>query len=131
MGHSTDGWYSLTSILARTLKVNTLRIRASSPVGPRYVCDFTFWTKGTERRTVMALNDEPWVFYQRGPLLPEEDESMYKARRISDRLNPSYLAVLAQRLGWPVAESAFWSTKGQAVVLHSYSLAPSAPSSAA
>ncbi len=131
MGHNSDGWRSLTSILATNLKVSTLKIRATSPAGPGYVCDFTFWAQGRERRTVMALNDEPWVFFQRGPILSEEDETRYKARRISDRVNASYLAALAQRLGWPVADSAFWQAKGHAVVLHSCALAPASPSSAA
>ena len=131
MSHSSDGWHSLTSILATRLKVRTLKIRASAPAGPGYVCDFNLWSHGHERRKVMALNDEPWVFFQSGPAVPQEDLNMYKARRISDRVTASYLAELAQRLGWPIAEPAFWNTNEQSVVLHSKALGSTDETSAA
>jgi len=131
MGHLPDGWSSLTSIVAKALGVRAVSLRAALPVGPGYVGHFTYWQDGASCRTVIALNDEPWTFYQEGTPLPQEEVSMYKARRISDRVTPAYLARLVTRMGWPVSEPAFWRPGGQAVVLHSDALLERKRSSAA
>lgn len=117
MGHVPDGWYTLTNLIAKGLKVDTLALRATSPGADRYVCSFTFWTGGIETRTVHALDDSPWRFFQRGVPISGEDASRYGKRRIADRLTATYLAELATSRGWPVSSPAFWKSDEQAILI--------------
>lgn len=119
MGHQRDGWLTLTNLLALRMKVPVFRLRATSEESSRYVCSFEYWSGGLNTRSVLALNDEPWVFRQSGEPLAQEDVGRYKSKRIRDRVTPQCIASLATRLGWPVMEAAFWNSEGLAYVLRS------------
>lgn len=119
MGHVSDGWYTLTNVLARQMKVEVLSFRATPPNAERYVCGFRYWVRGDEVRSVHALDDSPWSFFQRGDVLSVENPEMYRKRRIKDRVTAAYLAKLADSLGWPVATDAFWQSEGSAMLLRS------------
>jgi len=54
--------------------------------------------------------------YETGEPLPEEDATMYRKRRINDRLPRSYLVELASRLGFEVGDDRFWESASQQAV---------------
>jgi len=117
IGNQGDGWYSLTNLVAKQLKSGVLNFRATA--AEQYVCAFDYWLNGQRLRSVMALQDEPWMFRQGGKPLQEEDLQQYKARKIKDRVTPQSLANLATKLGWPVLEPHFWRPAGSARILMS------------
>ena len=63
---------------------------------------------GSHIRTVYAMLDNDWVFFEKGDPLPFEEVAHYRARRKRDRLNVDIVSSYIARSGYGSLCSAFW-----------------------
>ncbi len=100
----TDGYRSLTHMLARTLSTETFAIVRSKPVGRDEwpIEEFGLINEsqgGYVRHVWAALDTSGWKFANTGELMAFEDPDCYKKRRIRDRLTRNQIVQFLDRLG--------------------------------
>jgi len=111
-----DGWQSLAVCVSKHVsgKVFRLAVGSEREEWPLYL--FEVVEGGRERRHVSVVKDvDRWKFWQTGDPLPEEEVTVYRKRRIIDRLSRQYLVSLAERLGFPIDDDRFWESDMMAV----------------
>ena len=72
---------------------------------------FQFIQNGIDVRTVYAMKDPKWIFYENGIVQWFEDESYYKRRLIKNRVNKDILLSYCTKLGFAITEVKFWESK--------------------
>lgn len=98
VSNSADGRQTLCRVLHLRLKCPYLQCCLSG--GADYpFCSFHYTSADGAERDVLAYKDPQWTFYDRGTPLPIEDVSLYKSRRIRDRLNNDVILLYLERLG--------------------------------
>ena len=109
-----DGWQTLGAAACGRLGCACWQFTVSN--GERYPRNsFAFIRDGGERRVVSAQLDTQWVFYAKGEILDVETESVYRKRRIKDRVTPQYVSSVAEKAGFPIGQDAFWATEKSSV----------------
>jgi hypothetical protein len=102
-----DGWYTLTHLLAQRLPGTHVKIRSEAEVA-----DMTVWTDGKEVRTVRALKEGRWGFFQRGEPMAFERTEAYTDGKIpiKERLDRSRLIDYLRSMGWDIGDPKFWDS---------------------
>lgn len=111
----TDGWPTLLN------KYYSIYQRETICVG---LCDketyfpiYNFEYKmGIQNRVIQAMKDaNKWEFFESGELLSFENESNYKKRKISDRLNNEIIHEYLKINGIDITKDEFWRSKDMAI----------------
>jgi len=112
-----DGWQTLVICISKLIscRIYDFALGSESDKWPLY--RFEVLEGGVQARHISVIKDvDRWKFYETGEPLPEEDATMYRKRRIKDRLPRSYLVELASRLGFEVGDDRFWESAAQQAV---------------
>ena len=110
-----DGWQGLLRGYSEDYKRKIIRIVLSKPniIYPAY--EFEVMNMDSIR-LIHVIKDFPkWQFFQKGNILPFEENAHYKKRRISDRLNNSIIEDYLKKNGININEEDFWKSKGNAI----------------
>ena len=111
-----DGWEHFIRKYSEYYKRTCLHIAFSNHYSEYPAFFFHYYEEGAERRFIQALKDHPrWVFYQEGEPLDFEDVSLYKKRRIRDRLTREIIIEYAKHLGWDIEDENFWRSDKPAI----------------
>jgi len=112
-----DGWNSLGYYISPELsiQVSIFAINRLDTEYPRNA--FTLLWNNETVRHVSAMKDDPrWVFYEKGEIQPFEDPSLYKKRRVKDRLPPEAVIKIAENLGLDIDTEEFVLGKKEGVM---------------
>lgn len=111
----SDGWQGLLRGYSDDYKRKIIRIFLSDPNITYPAYKFEVMTIDS-MRLVQVIKDIPnWQFFQKGNILPFEESSNYKKRRISDRLNNFIIDNYLKRNGIDISVEDFWKSKGIAI----------------
>ena len=112
----SDGLSSLVYQITYSLKIKAYSFRIGTDDFPDAINAFGYIENGTERRTVYAMKDPKWKFYCQGEVQPFEDEKLYRARTIKQKLNKDILIAYCVKLGFDIRDDDFWESK-QSILL--------------
>lgn len=90
---NSDGCTSMLANLNRLYEIEGLKVAFNEGPASFYSegTHFTYYTHQTKRVVQASWDDNKWVFFQSGPILPFEKPEYYKKRKIADRLNKKIL----------------------------------------
>ncbi|CCE06200.1 hypothetical protein BRAS3843_1640010 [Bradyrhizobium sp. STM 3843] len=103
-----DGYSSMITCISREIPGTHLTFAVSRPKIRYPGCSFRAIRDGETVRTVYAMLDNSWVFFERGSPLPFEEVDLYSARRKRDRLSVDILSSYIGRLGYGSLKTEFW-----------------------
>ena len=72
---------------------------------------FRYISKGKSIRTVYAMQDPRWIFYENGEKQWFEYDLNYKQRIIKKRLNKDILVSYCEQLGFNISDPIFWQSE--------------------
>mgnify|MGYP001053935981 CR=1 FL=1 len=106
-----DGWLTLANVLSIKLQCGVYLFRMTAPNVLNYAMNgFYYINSGRQIRTVYAMQDHRWVFYEDAEIQWFEDESHYKMRMIKMRMNKEILVSYCERLGFDISNPLFWGS---------------------
>jgi len=107
-----DGWSSLSYAISRLLTCSCYLFGISREDDDHPSSYIMCIKKGILVRIVRSMLDgDKWEFYQKGAPLDAEDPTMYRKRRIRDRVTRDYVIEVAARLSWPLTNSELWRSR--------------------
>jgi hypothetical protein len=113
-----DGWYTLTNVICKELRCSCVQLSTSTDEEEFPSNMLHFYENGSEVRVVYSmLDDDRWVFFERGPVQSCENKENYKRRRIKDRLNRAIIVEYAHKLGLPIDDDRYWRAEGSCLYL--------------
>lgn len=113
----SDGWFTLVNVLSKAIQCEACLFSiTSSDVLYGALNGFHYINNGKSIRTVYAMQDPHWVFYEDGKQLWFEDGNHYKQHTIKKRMNKEILVSYCTRLGFDIYSPQFWQSK-QSVLL--------------
>lgn len=107
----SDGWNSLMEVYADKWKKECIHISMSDKSLNDPMCHFYYYCGKNKRIIQSYKDDDKWVFYETGNLLPFEETQYYKKRYIKDRLPNELIMQYLSSMGWDIAHRDFWNTK--------------------
>lgn len=121
----TDGWDTLCNAIAIRTKTDLYKFAWSNADHPDAMNAFRYtdFSAGDvsaafrAQRVVYAMKDPRWIFYETGKPLPFEDVSLYKKRKITDRMNKPIIISYCGRLGIDVTAPDFLDPQGMVLRL--------------
>ena len=108
VSNHSDGWVTLVNAIATELKISCCSFKISNLESVDAMNAFSCWKHGKEVRTVYAMKESRWVFYEKGEIQWFENPEFYGHKVIKKRLNKEILAIYCDRLGLPISEASFW-----------------------
>lgn len=99
-----------TIINALKLSCDYIRIRTSKYSADRIMNEFEFVHKKQTRIVHSYLDSNKWVFFEKGALMPFENESFYKRRIIKNRVNYEIINEYLEANNWFLNEESFWQS---------------------
>ena len=115
-----DGWYTLVLNYPRLFNKNAFQ--AGFTVGntkkyPAYFFHYFFSGNGENwQRTVQAIKEDKWIFFDGGTPLAIEDISNYRKRKITDRINNEIIIGYLKKAGYDLTNDAFFKPKKNAIL---------------
>ena len=107
-----DGWYTLANVLSIKLKCDVYLFSITDPsVLYGAMNSFRYISKGKSIRTVYAMQDPRWIFYENGEKQWFEYDLNYKQRIIKKRLNKDILVSYCEQLGFNISDPIFWQSE--------------------
>jgi hypothetical protein len=104
-----DGYSSMLASVSREIPGTHLTFRVSRPDIRYPGCAMYARRGGSYIRTVHAmLDDNAWVFFEKGDPLPFEEVDLYRARRKRDRLSIDIVSSYITRYGYGSLCLGFW-----------------------
>jgi len=103
-----DGYSSMIAGVSREISGTHLTFEVSRPDVRYPGCASYAIRDGKSVRTVHAMLDNNWVFFEKGELLPFEQIDHYCARRKKDRLSVDIISSYINRLGYGSLDMGFW-----------------------
>ncbi len=107
----SDGWSTLINYISYQLNIEAYNFSISNLTDNEPFNLFCYVKNGEKVRTVYAMKDGKWVFYEGGELQPFEDDNNYKKRIIRQRLNSKILVEYCKGLGLEVNNNTFWESQ--------------------
>lgn len=108
VGSVADGYSSMIAGVSREISGTHLTFKVSRPDIRYPGCALSAIRDGKSVRTVYAMLDNNWVFFEKGELLPFEQIDHYGARRKMDRLSVDIISSYVNRLGYGSLDLGFW-----------------------
>ena len=114
----SDGWYTLVNVLSIKLQCDVCLFSITAPdVLDGAFNGFRYIRGGNPIRTVYAMQDPRWVFYEEGQKQWFENTAInYQMRMIKKRMNKEILISYCERLGFDIINPMFWQCE-QSVLL--------------
>ena len=107
----SDGWNTLVRCLSSKIQCDCYNFQITNIDSSDSMNSFQFIQNGIDVRTVYAMKDPKWIFYENGIVQWFEDESYYKRRLIKNRVNKDILLSYCTKLGFAITEAKFWESK--------------------
>jgi hypothetical protein len=120
--NASDGFYPLVLQISHRLACKTIHWELSAPSVSEadFVNAFYFNDCGDKvRRVARCMREESgrWEFFAAGELQVFERPEYYSRKRYDDRMNRQILLEYLLALGMDVKDDAFWSSKGEMLIL--------------
>ncbi|WP_432728516.1 hypothetical protein [Variovorax sp. W6] len=109
MPHAASSDYFFRSYCTRFL-FDVAETRSTSQQAEDPINSFEVDADGKPRRTVRAMKDDRWDFFQEGSPLGFERTERYASRLVRDRLTRGLVLDYLEAWGAPVRDEAFWRT---------------------
>ena len=114
MTNVADGWNSLSWLLAKKHEELQFQVLSSEEGASYPINRIEIWRKGCTVRTILAMKDsDRWLFSQEGVVESFEQPSLYKKRRIRDRLTREIIIQYLRSVGWDIERDDFWKSLGR------------------
>lgn len=107
----SDGWNTLARWLSSKIQCDCYNFQITNIDSSDSMNSFNFIQNGADVRTVYAMKDSKWIFYENGIIQWFEDESYYKRKLIKNRLNKDILLSYCVKLGFVITEANFWKSE--------------------
>ncbi|MCS2774107.1 hypothetical protein NXW80_06765 [Bacteroides fragilis] len=107
----SDGWNTLARWLSSKIQCDCYNFQITNIDSPDSMNSFQFIQNGINVRTVYAMKDPKWIFYENGIIQWFESESYYKRKFIKNRLNKDILLSYCAKLGFTITDDKFWESK--------------------
>jgi hypothetical protein len=111
-----DGWESLCFQISKTIGANVYIFRLDCSGSSDMMNEFSLLVDGKSVRTVYAIKDPKWKFFENGDPLWFEDLGYYKKRIISERINRQILSEYCKSLGLNIDDDIFWRLEGESLL---------------
>ena len=103
---------TLANVLSIKLKCDVYLFSITDPsVLYGAMNSFRYISKGKSIRTVYAMQDPRWIFYENGEKQWFEYDLNYKQRIIKKRLNKDILVSYCEQLGFNISDPIFWQSE--------------------
>ncbi len=105
-----DGWNSFIENYAKKFSKTCIQVGMPDEDTNYPMFRFSYY-EGTKQRVILSYKDDKkWEFFQKGEIMPFEDDVYYKKRTIKDRLPNNLIVDYLKRLGWNIDDVNFWDT---------------------
>ncbi|WP_429402461.1 hypothetical protein [Paraburkholderia sp. MM5482-R1] len=111
-----DGWESLCFQLSKSIRGNIYIFHFDCSGSSDMFNGFSLLADGINVRTVYAMKDPKWKFFENGDSLWFEDRECYKKRIISERVNKPILKKYCNSLNLNVEDDNFWRLDGESLL---------------
>lgn len=109
-----DGWPSIINKYYSQYKSEVFRAVFCDTDSEFPLYAFEYKNKETIRVIQSMKEEKKWEFFEKGTMLPFENGSIYKKRRIADRLNNEIIYEYLLTNGIDILNDKFWNSKGMA-----------------
>jgi hypothetical protein len=106
----SDGLSSLVYQITFELGITAYNFRVTTIQGSDALNSFSCIKNGDEIRTVSAMKDPQWVFYNQGEIQWFENNELYKSKIIKTRLNKDIIISYCAKLGFDITNDEFWES---------------------
>ena len=107
LSNKTDG--SSTMIYSLHLPNDLINVRVSRP-DIVTMNEFEFNRNGETRIVLSYWDSDKWVFYEKGELLPFENQEYYKRRLKKEKINFNIINEYLEVNGWLLNDDSFWES---------------------
>lgn len=115
-----DGWFTLVLNYPALFKKNAFQVGFTVDKTRKYPAYFFhyFFSKNGQNmdRTVHAIKEDKWVFFEGGTPLAIEDISNYTKRKITDRINNEIIIDYLQKAGYDLTNEVFFTSRKNAIL---------------
>jgi|GEM_PF-2131051 len=105
-----DGWASFVELYSKKFSKKCIQVGISGREIKYPMFKFSYITNNNHRIIICYKDNDKWEFFQKGELLPFENESYYLKYKIKDRLPGELVIKYLKESGWDIQENTFWQT---------------------
>jgi hypothetical protein len=115
-----DGWYTAVYNYTRLNNKSSIQVGFtvdSAKSLPAYSFKFIFIDNGQlQERTVHAIMEDRWVFFNKGNPLKIEDVDNYSKKKIKDRINNEIIIGYLQKAGYDLTDPNFFTSNKSTIL---------------
>lgn len=116
LSNITDGWESICYYLSRECNIPVYMFHFDCTNSNDMYNGFSFLQDGNNTRTVYAMKDPKWIFFETGEQQWFEKPELYTSRRIRDRMTKQIITQYCKALDLRIENPEFWVPSGKSLL---------------